>query len=249
MSSTYDRILSDRRERRPFPLATGIVIACFSNLGFRPIDPPRSEPAKAPERIFAVSVDPAAPAKIAHGALPPATKQARRPEPPKPAPRAAETPKREEPEAAPLVESSEATPDTAAIGEAQAPASGDVSAHAGEPGASERSGHGSGDGEGDGAGSAPDLSRNARPRSWAWACNWPLFARTNDATVTVRVRVDTKGDAESVEVISATHPEFVRDARECAKNRRYHPAQDAQGVAVAGVSDILPIHFQRINGW
>jgi len=61
----------------------------------------------------------------------------------------------------------------------------------------------------------------------------------------MRVSVNAKGQAESVEIVGATHAEFIRDARECARNSRYHPAQTPAGVAIAGITEAFPVHFTR----
>lgn len=117
----------------------------------------------------------------------------------------------------------------------------------GSGGTSEGSGHGhgvgSGIGDGDGIGGRPDKITPPQPRARTWPCEWPLMTKVKRAKVVVKIAVDENGYATEATVLESTHPEFNDTTIRCALNKRYHPARDASGKAVAGITEAWPVNY------
>ena len=100
---------------------------------------------------------------------------------------------------------------------------------------------------GAGLGSVPSKARRPKPASWMWSCDWPYFPSSKDATVHVRVTVDARGRATHVDVVNATHADFVAVAKECALRSRYTIGLNDEGEPAETVTDALPIHYREYD--
>jgi protein TonB len=95
-----------------------------------------------------------------------------------------------------------------------------------------------------------DLSRGARiSGSTDWGdCPFPPEAdadQIDDAYVTVQVRVNPDGSAQSVKVVQDPGHGFGRAARSCALRKHYQNALDVDGHAIGGMTSPFRVHFQR----
>lgn len=79
-------------------------------------------------------------------------------------------------------------------------------------------------------------------------CPFPAEAdseQIDDAYVTIQVKVNVDGTAESVAVLQDPGHGFAREAKKCGMRKRYATALDADGRPVAGTTKPIRIHFER----
>jgi protein TonB len=95
---------------------------------------------------------------------------------------------------------------------------------------------------------SPDLARHpALGEAANWQCPFPPEANADHidhAVVTIRVEVAASGTARSVTVVKDPGHGFAREARRCALSKKWSPALDREGAAVAG-SAIVNVRFAR----
>jgi len=93
-----------------------------------------------------------------------------------------------------------------------------------------------------------DRSRNASLAGGAaWDCPFPEEADDegiDEAVVTLRVRVALDGTLEAVYVARDPGAGFGREARRCARDKRWQPARDRAGNAIAAHS-VINVRFSR----
>jgi len=93
-----------------------------------------------------------------------------------------------------------------------------------------------------------DHSRKASLAGAAvWDCPFPEEADDEDideAVVTLRVRVALDGTLEAVDVARDPGTGFGREARRCARDKRWQPARDRAGNAIASQS-VINVRFSR----
>jgi protein TonB len=93
-----------------------------------------------------------------------------------------------------------------------------------------------------------DRSRNASLAGGAvWDCPFPEEADDegiDEAVVTLRVRVALDGMLEAVDVTRDPGAGFGREARRCARDKRWQPALDRAGNAIAAQS-VINVRFSR----
>lgn len=102
-------------------------------------------------------------------------------------------------------------------------------------------------------GTGTDVSGADRSRSaWlaggsVWDCPFPEEADDegiDSAVVTLRVRVAIDGTLEAAEVARDPGSGFGREARRCARTKRWQPARDRAGNAIASES-VINVRFSR----
>jgi protein TonB len=93
-----------------------------------------------------------------------------------------------------------------------------------------------------------DRSRSASLAGAAvWDCPFPEEADDegiDEAVVTLRVRVALDGTLEAVDVARDPGTGFGREARRCARDKRWQPARDRAGTPVASQS-MINVRFSR----
>jgi protein TonB len=80
-----------------------------------------------------------------------------------------------------------------------------------------------------------------------WRCPFPPEAdeqQVDHAAVTLAVSVDATGRVTSVAITSDAGHGFGREARKCALGRRWTPAVDRDGSAIAG-NVVIHVRFDR----
>jgi protein TonB len=96
--------------------------------------------------------------------------------------------------------------------------------------------------------SGRDRSRSASLAGGAvWDCPFPEEAddeEIDEAVVTLRVRVARDGTLEAVDVARDPGAGFGREARRCARDKRWRPALDRAGNAIAAQS-VINVRFSR----
>ena len=70
-----------------------------------------------------------------------------------------------------------------------------------------------------------------------------LLAQEVRGTVRVRLTVDRAGRARDVQIVSASHPGFVRAVREALPRWRFEPARSASGETVPARIEV-PVRFE-----
>jgi outer membrane biosynthesis protein TonB len=94
----------------------------------------------------------------------------------------------------------------------------------------------------------PDLSKRARlAESNSWSCPFPAEAdvsQVDHAVVTLRIAVDIAGRATEVAVANDPGNGFGREARACARAKRYETATDRSGNAITGTV-LVNVRFDR----
>jgi protein TonB len=95
----------------------------------------------------------------------------------------------------------------------------------------------------------PDLSRAASPAGGtSWNCPFPPEAdadQIDEARASLVVTVRPDGTPLSVSVVSDPGHGFGRAARMCALTRRFTPALDKTGQAIAGSTPPFNVRFTR----
>lgn len=100
----------------------------------------------------------------------------------------------------------------------------------------------------DNAKAAPDRSRiPSIVDGTTWNCPFPAEADSDhiDAAIsTIRASIDAGGNVKAVEIVTDPGHGFGREARECALHKRWAPALDRSGQALAGTVTIR-VRFDR----
>jgi periplasmic protein TonB len=98
------------------------------------------------------------------------------------------------------------------------------------------------------AAQGPDLSKKARlAEGGSWACPFPAEAdavQVDHAVVGLRIAVSESGAAGEVGVTRDPGNGFGREARACARSKRYEAARDRIGSAITG-SILVNVRFDR----
>jgi protein TonB len=95
---------------------------------------------------------------------------------------------------------------------------------------------------------ARSLARSVELPLREWQCPWPHeaeLAEFDTQTVTLRVRVDSEGRANTVTLIDHPGSGFGAAARACALETRFSPARDREGNAITADSPPIRVRFTR----
>jgi periplasmic protein TonB len=94
----------------------------------------------------------------------------------------------------------------------------------------------------------PDLSKRARlAEGGSWSCPFPEeadSAQVDHAVVGLRIAVSSSGAATEIQVTQDPGNGFGREARACARSKRYATALDRDGLAVPGTI-LVNVRFDR----
>jgi protein TonB len=226
-------VLSAQRAQRALPSAVSATLAELIEIpvALEPAEP-EPEPVREPE--------PQAPPRAVK------------------APRAQAAPAEAAPAAAQAAQVLAQAPDDAVLDFGETIVQGEATTYAGgvtEAGGSSRvavrDGNARGGGVVGGRGTDTSGVDRSRPASLAggahWDCPFPEEADERDldgALVTLRVRVSERGALEDVIVARDPGDGFGREARRCARDKRWQPARDASGRAIAAES-LVNVRFSR----